>query len=171
MAFREGRWDCTTCGSVGNLGHDRICPNCGNPRAEGVRFYLPEDAEEVQEEARLKAAKAGADWLCEYCGSSNTALDAVCRQCGAEKGAVRSQQVQTFSMDQTPCAGDNAPRQPAVPVPPSKPQRGRKVLAGCFVVFSLVVILLGYLLFRTREFTVTVAGLKWERSIALATFR
>lgn len=167
MAIREGRWDCTTCGSVGNLGHDRICPNCGNPRSEGVRFYLPEDEPTIQDPARLKAAQAGADWLCEYCGSSNAAQDAACNQCGAAKGAARSQQAPTFAVDQTPRSGDNTSHQPTPPLPIARPARWRKVLAGCFLVFAFLVIILGYLIFRTRELTVTVVGLRWERSIAL----
>ena len=86
MAIREGRWDCPTCGQVGNLGRDQVCPSCGAPRSKDVRFYLPGDVPVVTDAAQLAQAKAGVDWLCQFCGSSNSAAVVACTQCGALRG-------------------------------------------------------------------------------------
>ncbi|MEZ4685709.1 MAG: hypothetical protein R3B47_06475 [Bacteroidia bacterium] len=82
MAIYVGRWDCPTCGTIGNLGPETRCPNCGASRPEDVHFYLATDAEVVRDKRRLAAAKAGADWRCGHCSSHNKAGSSVCQTCG-----------------------------------------------------------------------------------------
>ena len=60
MAIREGRWDCPSCGSVGQLGRHVYCTGCGGPRPKEIRFYLPEDAAAVTDAGQLAQASAGA---------------------------------------------------------------------------------------------------------------
>jgi len=167
MAIREGRWDCTTCGTVGNLGRHVVCPNCGNPRAEGVRFYLPPDQQEVTDEAQLRQANAGADWLCQYCGSSNGAANAACKQCGAERGAARVQSLHDYTMDQVPGEGDHAPKKPAPPPLPQKKRSCSKLAIGCLGIFGALFLVLILLSLHTEPLTVRVSGFEWHRSITL----
>lgn len=85
MAIREGRWDCTSCGSTGVFGRHVDCPGCGRPRPAGTRFYLSDDAPVVVDRERLAEARAGADWACARCGGSNRAALAECGGCGAPR--------------------------------------------------------------------------------------
>jgi hypothetical protein len=88
MAIREGRWDCTSCGSTGVPGRHVDCPGCGRPRPEGTRFYLSDDAPVVVDPERLAEARAGADWACARCGGTNRASLAECGGCGAPREGV-----------------------------------------------------------------------------------
>lgn len=82
----EALWDCIYCGSKGIGGSKAACPNCGNPRGEEVRFYLPTDigVANAVDETKRKVSK-GPDWLCEYCQRYNRSEDTACRNCGAER--------------------------------------------------------------------------------------
>ncbi|MET0395965.1 MAG: hypothetical protein ABW277_04005 [Longimicrobiaceae bacterium] len=104
MAIREGRWDCTSCGSTGVLGRHVDCPGCGRPRPEGTRFYLSDDAPVVVDPERLAEARAGADWACARCGGTNRASLAECGGCGAPREGAAP-----------------APPEPASPVPSAEP--------------------------------------------------
>lgn len=109
MGIQEGRWDCTYCGTRGILGRLMACPNCGQRRPEDIKFYLPEDAPDISDEEQLKRAKAGPDWICEYCGASNSAIEQVCTQCGAERSEAVSQEVKEYSLEERPHFGDEGP--------------------------------------------------------------
>ncbi len=85
MAIRVGRWDCNVCGHKGNPGPSLHCESCGAPRPKNVKFYLPEDAEIVKDEEKIKEAEAGPDWICDFCGAHNKATSQVCESCGAAK--------------------------------------------------------------------------------------
>jgi ribosomal protein L40E len=80
--IRVGRWDCAVCGHKGNIGYETSCSQCGAPRGKNVKFYLPDESEEVQDERQLAQARAGVDWICDYCGADNKATDTHCRSCG-----------------------------------------------------------------------------------------
>lgn len=85
MAIKVGRWDCPTCETKAILGPETNCPGCGSPRPKNVEFYLPDDAETVNDEARLTEAKAGADWVCSHCEGHNKARKTVCGSCGSSR--------------------------------------------------------------------------------------
>lgn len=162
-AIREGRWDCEHCGTTGLAGRELSCPKCGHRRPENVTFYLPEEAGEVTDEELKKRAKAGADWVCEWCGSSNVALRGTCLQCGAEKGTSPSQQVKSYEASAVPRSGDAARPEPT---PPPEPASKFPVpIIAIVVVLLLACAVGGFLLFRTTETTATVTGVSWERTI------
>jgi len=87
MAIREGKWRCPYC-SIVNRGASMACPGCGATRDEHVAFFLEDDAPEVTDEALLARARAGADWLCRFCGASCPPALERCRNCGAERGTI-----------------------------------------------------------------------------------
>ena len=84
MAIREGRWDCTACGRVANLGRDLRCAGCGRARGN-VKFYLPADEPAVREAELRAIADAGPDWACGFCEASNRSTSEACTGCGAPR--------------------------------------------------------------------------------------
>lgn len=108
MAIREGRWDCTYCSTSGILGRQTTCPNCSRTRPEGTKFYLPENAPVVSNTTLLEQAKAGPDWICNFCASSNSASESSCNSCGhSREGDSHTQKVIDYDLGQEPRHGDN----------------------------------------------------------------
>src|SRR5690349_6150305 len=122
MAIREGRWDCPSCGSKAIYGRHVDCPGCGKPRPAGIRFYLTDDAPVITDAARLREARAGADWVCEHCGASTRATETDCTGCGAPRGSSPAQPVIDYPLSQVPRSGDT-PR-PADPLRPAQASAG-----------------------------------------------
>src|SRR6185503_12853819 len=158
MAVREGKWRCPHC-SVVNRGAGLACRGCGATRDEHVSFFLDDDAPEVTDEALLNQARAGADWLCEYCSTSNAPEVKRCRQCGAERGTSPARAVRELA--------------DAVP-PPAPAAAPVSISMSIKVVFALVaLLLLGFCWrsIRKSEETVTVVGFEWQRSVDVEAFR
>lgn len=174
MAIREGRWDCGSCGHTGILGRDMSCPKCGFRRPEGVKFYLPDDADVVTDETLIKRAESGADWVCEWCGASSVATANVCSQCGAERGTSPSQQVKEYASDEVPRSSEDTYQKPQAPMKqamPSSPASGGGGLSPKLIAIIagvlLVIVVGGYFLFRTKDVAASVTGISWERSIEI----
>ena len=153
MAIREGKWRCPNCSNV-NRGAQMKCNGCGQTRDENVQFFLEEDAAEVTDEALLQRAQAGAEWLCEYCSTSNEPAAKVCKSCGAERGGARAREVREIRPQVAPLA--------------SSPSSGGGWAK--WVVLALLLSLgcccgLGLFFNRKSEDQVRVQGFEWERSI------
>lgn len=169
MAIREGRWDCPSCETKGLLGRDRECNQCGAPRPEGVRFYLPKDAVEVEDPEQIAVAKAGADWICEYCGASNRTTQTQCVECGAPRSQV-TQAVRDYRLDEVPRSGDRRSSQPiSVSSPSVSPVQSslsaRKL--GAIGICLAIVIGIGIFLFQPIAMDATVSSLSWERTVKI----
>ena len=162
MAIREGRWDCPTCGNAGLLGRELACSGCGNRRPEGIRFYLPDDAAEVTDAARLAEARAGADWICEHCGVSARATQARCPGCGAERGSSPPQQTHEHRFGEP----EEAPALGLAATAPPKRRRGWKGPAALVAVVGALVWWNGPV-----EVTATVAAKDWSRAIEVQEYR
>ena len=166
MAIREGRWDCASCGAVGNRGRTVNCPGCGLPRPAGTRFYLPEDAPEITDAEHLAEARAGADWICEHCAASAHATEADCPGCGAPRGSSPTQQVRDYDLDEIPRDGRErrTPAPLAAAAPPKRGSwKGRAVLVG------LVALLWWF--FSPREVTAVVDAKTWDRTVEVQAYR
>ena len=142
------------------------CAGCGATRDKDVAFFLDEDAEEVTDEARLARARAGADWLCRFCGDSNTPDRDHCRNCGAEKGTAPSREVRELPL---PSPLPPPPARAAAAAP--SPRRFHPVVAGVLLALVALVVLAAYLGLRRSEETLTVAGFEWERHVAVEAWR
>lgn len=92
MAIYEGKWRCTFCQTVCR-GRDMNCAGCGARRGEDVEFFLDDDAPPLTDEALLREAGDGPDWLCETCGGSNRFSAATCQTCGAPVGGSTFREV------------------------------------------------------------------------------
>ena len=142
------------------------CAGCGATRDKDVAFFLDEDAEEVTDEARLARARAGADWLCRFCGDSNTPDRDHCRNCGAEKGTAPSRAVREIPLE--------SPMPPPAARAASSPAPRRRfppVVAGVLLALAALVVLAAYLGLRRSDETLTVAGFEWERHVAVEAWR
>jgi hypothetical protein len=168
MAIREGRWDCPTCGVQGLLGRDRECNGCGAPRPEGIQFYLPSNAAAVTEAAQVAIAKAGADWICDYCGASNRAPEPECVECGAPQGEKR-QAVKTYAADPpTSTIPTAAPPSLQPPRPSRSPRKAKKRIGlwGWALLSAAVsVIIVAVLWIWPMQIDATVTQMSWQRSI------
>jgi ribosomal protein L40E len=81
--FIQLEWICPNCNSR-NPGPKKACENCGAPQPDNVQFYAPAEAKVIQDENVAKAAGAGADIHCGFCGTRNPATAVVCSQCGGD---------------------------------------------------------------------------------------
>lgn len=84
MAILMGRWDCSSCGTKGVMGDAYDCHACGAGRPDDVEFYLPTNAEVITDTAGIRAAEAGADVKCDYCGQFYAAGESQCPDCGGD---------------------------------------------------------------------------------------
>jgi hypothetical protein len=138
------------------------CQGCGATRDEDVVFFLGEDAPEVTDEKLLEQAQAGADWLCQFCQTSNPPDQSHCRQCGAVRGSSASRPVREVR-DGTPA--------PAAPAKKPRAGCGGRLLATLLLLVTGFCATLGYFAFRKTEERVSVAGFEWKREIEIEAFR
>lgn len=106
-----GKWDCTSCSTVGISAEpppgesQPRCPTCGNPREQqgGEAAYLDNartasgrvvDANVADTPEEVTIATAGADWTCGQCGGDNRAGQAQCQGCGSGRHDVEVPRVQ-----------------------------------------------------------------------------
>src|SRR5215510_5717814 len=83
VGYIQNEWVCPNC-NTRNKGGVKTCENCGAPQPENVQFELPSEQKLVTDEKQIKAAQAGADIHCGFCGTRNPATAETCSQCGAD---------------------------------------------------------------------------------------
>ncbi len=83
LGYIENEWTCPNC-NTRNKGSVKTCENCGAPQPANVKFELPAEQKFVTDETSIKAAQAGADIHCGFCGTRNPATAVTCSQCGAD---------------------------------------------------------------------------------------
>jgi membrane protease subunit (stomatin/prohibitin family) len=90
LGYVQNEWTCPNC-KTRNKGGNKFCENCGAPQPEDVQFELPSEQKFVTAENQIKAAEAGADIHCPFCGTRNLATAKTCSQCGGDLtgGVVR----------------------------------------------------------------------------------
>jgi hypothetical protein len=175
MAIREGRWDCSSCGSTAIYGRHVDCPGCGRPRPAGVGFYLADGEPVVTDPERLAQARAGADWICEHCQASNRATLKSCGGCGGARGGSPTQPVVKYAAGQEP-RGGGPPEQPLGAIPQAPREERRQNPAGWFVggVMAVAVVcgMIGECMAREPTYPPTAAVVedaRWERIVQVST--
>ena len=83
LGYVQNEWTCPNC-STRNKGSVKTCENCGAPQPENVQFELGAEQKFVTDENQVKAAQAGADIHCGFCGARNPATAETCSQCGGD---------------------------------------------------------------------------------------
>lgn len=81
--FVELEWVCPNCDGK-NRGSVKTCQNCGAPQPENVKFQRASNEKIITDEESIKAAQAGADIHCGFCGTRNPGTATVCSQCGGD---------------------------------------------------------------------------------------
>jgi hypothetical protein len=185
MGVQIGRWDCEHCGQKGILGPETKCTNCGANRPEDVRFYLPKNAQYYKDEKNLKAAKAGANWDCSFCGSDNLATATHCRSCSNPRTATEKRlEVREYGLNDVPEDSEEArglelkddrarglkPEHPETEYrkafnQSSPPKKTNKTVLwiGGFFLFGFIILMI--LTFMQKEISVEVTQMHWERTI------
>lgn len=176
MAIREARWDCTYCGTKGNLGRSKSCHHCGRSRPGGTKFYLPDDAAEVTDDQLLEQAAGGPDWICAFCGTSNKSESTACRSCGAAReGTSEEQEVKTYALGEAPTTGD-MDLDEKEPVPPAD-DAGQKskikplAIVGAAILAVACIAIVAFIIFGGRDVTANIEGFEWQREIDIEAFR
>ena len=83
LGYIQNEWICPNC-DTRNKGSVKTCVNCGAPQPENVKFELPSEQKFVTDEGSVRAAQAGADIHCPFCGTRNPATAKTCSQCGGD---------------------------------------------------------------------------------------
>lgn len=83
VGYVKLEWVCPNC-SGRNPGPAKTCANCGAPQPENVKFERAADEKIVTDANEIKAAQAGADIHCGFCGTRNPAAATTCSQCGGD---------------------------------------------------------------------------------------
>jgi hypothetical protein len=87
----EMYWKCSACGTI-NGGLSKKCgervisgSGCGKP-LDHQNWFMPKDLNNNLTDAEhIKQAKEGADWICEYCGSTQRNSLGDCAVCGGDR--------------------------------------------------------------------------------------
>lgn len=184
-------WTCPHC-STRNPGPFKFCAACGAPQPPDVQFEQIPESQLLTDEATAKAANAGADLHCGYCGARNPAGAKLCSQCNAdmstakarEAGRVVGSYAPPGAQPQTaPCPACGQPNpltaqrcascgtglgQKAAP-PPAAPASAAKVGGISIVIIALITLcVLGLIIFclvmvfRTTETTGVVNSVQWR---------
>ena len=192
LGYVELHWECPNCSTI-NPGGEKVCKGCAAPQPEDVEFFQASQQQLIQDEERLKKAKAGADIHCAYCGARNPAGAASCSQCKADLsegtqrkagqvvGAYKAGAVQQVACPncgaQNPettsrcsqCGGSLSktpePQYTAPAKPAAKPKRGALAVLGLVLLAFCVGIY--FIFLRTDSATGTVTGVEWERSVVI----
>lgn len=194
LGYVELEWTCKNCGTR-NPGSRKTCISCGAAIGTQGKFELPVQQALIQDAEKIKQAQVGPDIACPYCGTLNPATATSCKQCGGDlKGAqarvkggtlgaftdapqpeVKCQNCGTLNpANALKCknCGASLKRPETKPAPgPQTSARGglNPLLIGGIIVALLVVCGLGaYFMFgRTSDVTGSVAGVNWQRTIAV----
>lgn len=153
-------WDCKYCGQKAIRGdHDR-CTSCGHDRDKDITFYRQEQAEElVQDQAQAARFQAGADWVCGFCKTLNSATLNACRSCGAARSDAKG--------DYFDAQREKEAREAkGAPSPEELKRTGGKVLRNLGI-FLLMLIGSCYWCTRTHDVQYEVRAAHWQRSIAV----
>ncbi len=181
MAIRIGLWDCEVCGNNGNLGSSRECEKCGAPRPENVRFYLPDDAQIVTDKEKINQAKAGVDWVCAFCGTTNSSLNKTCENCSASKfDSDKKLQTKVYKNGQVPKTSEDLNKEiteenketvnkdETKKTSKSKKKttkKSKKILRNVLIGFGAVLSFFILAFVFTKEIQVTVVSKSWIRTI------
>lgn len=169
MAIRVGRWDCPICKTKGNLGPDKQCANCGSARPVNVKFYMSDDAEIVKNIAKLKEARAGADWVCSYCNSHNKVSVNNCHTCGNDRQIDDGDESLKQSIHYTDGRKQSSENKKVENKEPRKKEK-RKVAKpnrpGVLITLAIIFLLIASAILKS-DIEVTATAFEWHRTISL----
>jgi len=173
--YIENKWSCDSCGSPGQLGRHLECANCGAPKKKDVvdRIGDPDTETPIVDLARIREAKAGANWVCEYCGKQERTLNGKCKYCAGEREReaerVNRSQRRTGGLRYEPKATSKeeiktVATRSQVPVKRRRwwHRRKNQVVAVAVTIATLASVWFGYWLLVPREVDAKISQISWE---------
>lgn len=159
----EMLWDCPYCKTKGILGRHRECPNCGNPRGDGVKFYMPGEIKYVEKE-KAKKINRNPDWQCSFCGSLNNDSDKICKSCAAPRAESDKNYFDLHRKDDEIeiLETESVQRNHFTQEPSQKKRRKRKKINKVFIILSLLLFCISFI---PHKETLKVTGISWNREI------
>ncbi|MBX7241175.1 MAG: hypothetical protein K1X92_05445 [Bacteroidia bacterium] len=168
MAVYVAKWDCPVCGLTGNNGPDLKCTGCGASRPRNVRFYLPENAVSIADIEKIRAAKAGVNWICGHCHSHNRAEDVSCKSCGNDRDELSqdsSLEVREYNEEEVPVDGKIVRELNENELAHARLNQKRKFPLWIFIPLTFLLVWGVYSLKTPAQ--VTVSGFEWYRETEL----
>ena len=192
LGYVELEWECPSC-HTRNPGAAKTCVQCGAALPEEVEFKQAAEEKLITDEAKLAAAKAGADTYCAYCGAPNVSTAKNCKQCGADlvEGKARASGKVLGGLHEEEAAPVNCPScgasnpatafkcsqcgsslrpQAPQPEPAARPTGMGKLLpfiiAGAVAIGILIIVLIAMGARRTTAIG-EVSDVNWRRAIAV----
>lgn len=200
LGYVQNEWTCPNC-STRNPGGLKTCQNCGAPQPENVKFELPSEQQFVTEAAALKAAQAGADIHCPFCGTRNPANAETCSQCGGDLKEGKARQAGQLMQAPPPqakvvkcdnCGAEN-PSSNAVcaqcgsplpkltaPAPAVQPKAAAQaaprktnwlLIGGILAAIALCCAAIGYMFLASDSVKGTVVDVYWQTSVPVQEIR
>lgn len=195
LGYVELHWECPNCSTI-NPGSETVCRGCAAPQPEDVEFFQPTRQQLIEDEERLKKAKAGVDIHCAYCGARNPAGATTCSQCKADLSEGKRREagkvVGAYHEGEVPeitcphcgsknpetssrcsnCGGSLSKKpEPAAVKAAAAAQPAAKPKRGALLVigliFAAICVSIYFIFLRTSATNGTVTGVEWERSVVL----
>lgn len=123
-------WDCSDpfCGAKRLGGLERHCRNCGRPKGDLAREYMPDNVTiaNALDGEKKRRAEAGPDFKCKFCDSLQNALNKCCTECGAPqtegtKAWAAKEESATFDSSSGNKTADVEKNVDIAPIAPSDP--------------------------------------------------
>lgn len=172
--IREGSWICPNCNAK-NRGAKENCDSCGAVRGN-VQFIYEEEGSEITDEAEKARAKAGADWVCAFCGCSNAFDKPACGSCAAPRSEGKQREVKEATVKGGEGTGVKqvSPhatlQQPPKNIEPHKVPLPGWFKMGCGAVVLLFLVLMGFECMSFEDL-MTVTGKDWQRSVMVMQYQ
>lgn len=168
-------WDCRFCGTTKLLGVDhRHCPNCGAKQDAEWRYFPSDEDKKAVSDPNYKYA--GADKVCPYCQTPNSASTNFCKECGGDlstaaeaalKESVRAGSAKDIGkVEDFALSRFQAQQSAATP-------KSRGIPTALIIIAVLVIgAIIGLIALSRSTYgaSLTVADLQWERIISVEKF-
>lgn len=159
----EGYWICPNC-EAKNRGAKQNCDACGAVRGENVQFHCDDDAEVITDEAELAKAKAGPDWVCQFCGNTSPSASPNCTGCGSARDSGKKRAVKDIP------AADAAEKKDAEKSKTPSPPMPAAFKIGCGIVLLLLLIV-SFLSCRESSEKIEIVDNQWSRIIERSEYK
>lgn len=181
MATYEGKWRCQQCSTI-NLGRNLNCLSCGVKRNDDVKFFLEDEAPQIDDANLLRQANAGADWVCRYCGGNNRAFEPRCSSCGSTRSNADKQLIEeSRGINDWSEAAQKAARFAAQNSSATQPKKsflgsrwlkfgllGLGIFGALFVALFAALVYISTLVYPAE---IEVTNLEWTRTISLEEYK
>jgi hypothetical protein len=189
VGYVELEWICPNCGKP-NAGMTKSCSACGAPQPQNVQFELGQKQELITNAQKTADAASGADIICPFCDTRNTAGAQTCKQCGGDLiEGIRRESGRVIAGGQNlPGAGLKCPNCATINPPGSvscsacganlAPARNAPIAAKSSVfrpwmvipilgLLAMCCLVIGFVFFRTTDLLGVVQTVSWQRTIAI----